>query len=457
MSFFAKKLQQCARSLRRSLKNWCTDTCGNVMMMSALAMPVMLGMAGLAIEGGNWYQIQRKMQNAADAAAIAAAGNGTSAGYLAEARAVASTYGFNNGSNNTTVTASNAATCPAGGTNCYSVTISNNVALIFSKLVGYTGSTTVGGARAVALTSLAVATQTIVPREYCILALSTVGTPLQSNGAPNANLVGCNVMSDGNATCNGSDLNAPYGDAAGINNGCGDVPSSNVPPVGDSYSGLASNIPSDTCGGSYPLANIASNGKTVSNAGSATQWSGTIATTGNIEICGDLVLSGDVTLTGADPGAVIIIRNGNLLTNNHKILTAANSAATIVFTGTSTTSGHIPSTQGTIDIKAPSTGVWHGVALYQDPNTASGVDIDYRGNNPNTPVWAISGLVYMPHAAVSFSGAVNKATNGASCFAMVVNSLLINGNGTIFSQGSCIGTGGGRPTGSIPGRGQLVS
>jgi hypothetical protein len=269
--------------------------------------------------------------------------------------------------------------------------------------------------------------------------------------------VGCNVMSDGNATCNGSDLNAPYGDAAGINNGCGDVPSSNVPPVGDSYSGLASNIPSDTCGGSYPLANIASNGKTVSNAGSATQWSGTIATTGNIEICGDLVLSGDVTLTGADPGAVIIIRNGNLLTNNHKILTAANSAATIVFTGTSTTSGHIPSTQGTIDIKAPSTGVWHGVALYQDPNTASGVDIDYRGNNPNTPVWAISGLVYMPHAAVSFSGAVNKATNGASCFAMVVNSLLINGNGTIFSQGSCIGTGGGRPTGSIPGRGQLVS
>jgi Flp pilus assembly protein TadG len=455
MSLFAKNLQQSIRVIRQSLKDWCADTRGNVMMMSALAMPVMLGMAGLAIEGGNWYHIQRNMQNAADAAAIAAAGNGTSAGYLAEARAVASTYGFTNGTNNTTVTASNAAICPAGGANCYSVTISNNVALIFSKLVGFQGSTTVGGARAVSLTSLAVATQTIVPREYCILALSTVGTPLQSNGAPNANLVGCNVMSDGNATCNGSDLNAPYGDAAGINSGCGDVPSSNVPPVGDSYSGLASNIPSDTCGGSYPLANIASNGKTVSNAGSATQWSGTIATTGNIQICGDLVLSGDVTLTG--PGAVIIIRNGNLLTNDHKILTAANAAATVVFTGISTTSGHIPSTQGTIDIKAPSTGVWKGVALYQDPNTTSGVDIDYRGSNPNTPVWAISGLVYMPHAAVSFSGAVNKATNGASCFAMVVNSLLINGNGTIFSQGSCTTTGLDRPTGSVPGRGQLVS
>jgi Flp pilus assembly protein TadG len=455
MSFFAKKLQQCARSLRRSLKNWCTDTCGNVMMMSALAMPVMLGMAGLAIEGGNWYQIQRKMQNAADAAAIAAAGNGTSAGYLAEARAVATTYGFTNGSNNTTVTASNAATCPAGGTNCYSVTISNNVALIFSKLVGYTGSTTVGGARAVALTSLAVATQTIVPREYCILALSTVGTPLQSNGAPNANLVGCNVMSDGNATCNGSDLNAPYGDAAGINNGCGDIPSSNVPPVGDSYSGLASNIPSDTCGNSYPQANIANNGKTVSSAGSATQWTGSYATTGNVQVCGDLVLSGDVTLTGSS--VVIIIRNGELLTNDHKILTASGAAATIVFTGTSTTSGHIPNTQGTIDIKAPSTGVWAGAALYQDPNTTSGVDIDYSGNNPSTPVWAISGLVYMPHAAVSFSGAVNKAANGASCFAMVVNSLLINGNGTIFSQGSCTSTGLTRPTGSTPGRGQLVT
>jgi Flp pilus assembly protein TadG len=185
MSLFAKNLQQSIRVIRQSLKDWCADTRGNVMMMSALAMPVMLGMAGLAIEGGNWYHIQRNMQNAADAAAIAAAGNGTSAGYLAEARAVASTYGFTNGTNNTTVTASNAAICPAGGANCYSVTISNNVALIFSKLVGFQGSTTVGGARAVSLTSLAVATQTIVPREYCILALSTVGTPLQSNGAPN--------------------------------------------------------------------------------------------------------------------------------------------------------------------------------------------------------------------------------------------------------------------------------
>ena len=147
MTHLTEKMQQRVRGMRQSLKDWCTDTRGNVMMMSALAMPVMLGMAGLALEGGNWYHLQRKMQNAADAAAIAAAADGTSARYLAEARAVAATYGFSNGVNNTTVTATNAASCPAGGSTCYKVTISNNVALIFSNLVGYRGTTTIGNAK----------------------------------------------------------------------------------------------------------------------------------------------------------------------------------------------------------------------------------------------------------------------------------------------------------------------
>ena len=47
-------------------------TSGNVLLLSAVAMPVLVGMAGLAIEGGNWYQTKRAMQNAADSAAIAA-------------------------------------------------------------------------------------------------------------------------------------------------------------------------------------------------------------------------------------------------------------------------------------------------------------------------------------------------------------------------------------------------
>ena len=42
-------------------------------VLVALAMPVLVGTMGLAAEASYWYVHQRGMQNAADAAAIAAA------------------------------------------------------------------------------------------------------------------------------------------------------------------------------------------------------------------------------------------------------------------------------------------------------------------------------------------------------------------------------------------------
>jgi hypothetical protein len=265
-------------------------------------------------------------------------------------------------------------------------------------------------------------------------------------------------MSDNNATCNGGDLNATYGDAYGTNSNCGDIATSNVPRVTDPYSGLASNIPSNTCS-TYPQATISNNGKTVSSAGSATSISGSYSTTGNWKVCGDLVLSGDVTLTGSS--VAIVIYNGSLLTNGHTIQTASGAAATIIFSGTPGGSySHIPNTQGTIDIASPTTGSWAGIGLYQDPALTdgnSGLDIDYAGNNPRTPVWDISGLVYMPNANVTFSGVVNKAANGNACFGLVISTLLINGNASILAHGQCPQQGLTLPSNSFAGpRGQLV-
>ncbi|HET9160557.1 MAG TPA: pilus assembly protein TadG-related protein, partial [Caulobacteraceae bacterium] len=86
---------------------------GNILIISALMMPILLATFGLSFEGAHWYQAKRAMQNAADSAAIAASMNGGSS-YDSEARAVAAQYGFTNGVDNVTVTVSNAATCPAG-------------------------------------------------------------------------------------------------------------------------------------------------------------------------------------------------------------------------------------------------------------------------------------------------------------------------------------------------------
>ena len=44
----------------------------------------------------------------------------------------------------------------------------------------------------------------------------------------------------------------------------------------------------------------------------------------------------------------------------------------------------------------------------------------------NSPTWNITGLIYLPHSSVTFSGIINKATNGLSCFGMVVDKFGVS-------------------------------
>ncbi|ANY82578.1 hypothetical protein BB934_30350 (plasmid) [Microvirga ossetica] len=419
--------------------------------MAALAMPVLIGVTGLGVEVSYWYLTQRSMQNAADSAAIAAATNGT-VNYSAEAKAAAAKYGYVHGANNISVTASNTAPCPSGGANCYSATITGYVPLFLSQVVGYRGTATVDGSQQTMLSAKAVARLDLMPREYCILALGTSGIAFGTNGAPKADLTGCSIMSNAGADCNGHNLGADYGDAAGKNEGCGIVQRSDVPPLSDPYAGLRDNLPADPCGGKYPQMGTA-------DFPAANTWNGTVTLpAGPKNVCGDLVLGGDVTIQTPAEGAILIIWNGQLYTgkkpSGRTMSTNSGSALTIVFTGTNGGYIHSPSGDGTLDFAAPTTGPWKGIAIYQDPNLTTGVDISEAGN---TPTWKITGMVYLPHASVTLSGVINKSSNGESCFGLVVDNLLINGTGSILSTGGCAAAGLDLPTGTAPtGRGTLV-
>ncbi len=445
-NIFARVAQFSANRVRSFSRN----TRANIAIMFGLLAPVLIGGMGLAMESAYWYVDQRGMQNAADAAALAAATDGTS-NYQSTVNAVAAQYGYTNGANGTTVTSTNGAACPGTGTNnCYNVSISYNQVLYLLPVVGFKGNATASGSPAQTLQASATATQGTTPRNYCLLALNTIGTAILTNGAPKANMAGCNTMSDASANCNGHDLGADYGDAHITDSGCGIIQTSNVPVVPDPYSGLASNIPPNTCGGSYPQEPAKKSGTPLPPSN---LWSGTQSLSGNVQICGDLQLTGNVTIN-APAGAVLVIENGQLDTNGYTIQTASGSAVTVVFSGDN--SGgytHAPTGGGTLDIQAPTTGPWSGVALYQDPKLTSGVDISAAGNSPT---WAITGLVYLPNSNVTFSGAVNKSSNGASCFVMVVGDILINGTAAILSTGGCGAAGLNMPQGQIPGRGQLV-
>ena len=150
-----------------------------------------------------------------------------------------------------------------------------------------------------------------------------------------------------------------------------------------------------------------------------------------------------------------MIENGQLDTNGHTLMTASGSALTVVFSGDASVGyTHAPTGGGTLDITPPTSGPWSGVAIYQDPNLTSGVDISAAGNSPT---WNITGLVYLPHSSVTFSGAVDKSSNGQSCFVMVVDNVTINGTGSILKTGGCAAAGLTMPVGTVPGRGQLVN
>jgi hypothetical protein len=168
--------------------------------------------------------------------------------------------------------------------------------------------------------------------------------------------------------------------------------------------------------------------------------------------CGDVQLTGDVTLTGTNN--VIVVRNGQLDTNGHSITTANGASATIIFSGDNGSYTHTPTGGGGINLSAPTSGTWSGVALYTDPSLTSGVDISAAGNSPS---WNISGLAYFPHSSVTFSGAVGKATTGYSCFVLVVDTLLINGTGSILNRGECAQQGLAMPSNPFPVRGRLVA
>ena len=447
------------------------DQRGTVSVIMGFLIIPLVGALGIGFEVSNWYMTGRGMQNAADAAALAAATNG-GANYDVEAKAVAAQYGFVDGANTITVAASNTAPCPAGGNTCYGVTISGAVPLLVSQVVGYLGDTTLNGGAAKQLSSVAIAKPTIKPEDLCMVALASSGAAqaIRTNGSPVANMNGCNIMSNTAAQCNGSNLGAGYGFAVGTSNGCGARPVSNQTAVLDPYAGKYTVPPlSDSgCNGNYPQETRHGNAYSVA---ASNQLSGTLSLSAannggshNFFKCGDQMLTADTVIdTGGSGPAVLVIENGQLDLNGHALTTADGSAVTLVFSGADTAGTnytHAPTDNtngsgGRLDINAPTSGSWSGVAIYQDPTLTSGLDVAAAGNSPT---WNISGLIYMPHASVNLKGAVDKAAHGQSCVVMIADNFTISGTAGILQTdiGHCKDAGVTMPTTTVAGRSALV-
>src|SRR5260221_13536315 len=87
------------------------DQRGTVSVIMGFLIIPLVGALGIGFEVSNWYMNGRGMQNAADAAALAAATHG-GAKYDVEAKAGAAQSGLAEGAKKTTVPSSNTATAP---------------------------------------------------------------------------------------------------------------------------------------------------------------------------------------------------------------------------------------------------------------------------------------------------------------------------------------------------------
>jgi hypothetical protein len=337
--------------------------------------------------------------------------------------------------------------------------------------VGFKGDATLNGSLEKKLSSVAVAKQSPQPQDLCLLALASSGAAqsISTNGAPTGSMNGCNSMSNTAAQCNGHNLGLGISFAVGANNGCGARQVSSR-ALTDPYAYLASNIPplsSSPCGGSFPQESKKGNSVTpppskVPGVPTLNGANGSFSLNGgNNFMCGDQVLTADVTINAPlGSPAVLIIENGQLDLNGHTLKTSSGSAVTIVFSGTNGSYTHAPTDNtngsgGALNITAPTSGAWSGVAIYQDPSLTSGVDVSAAGNSPT---WNITGLIYMPHATVTLKGAIDKSTNGKACVVMVADNFQISGTGGVLKTdiGQCSQAGLSMPTATIPGRAALV-
>lgn len=422
------------------------DRDGAVSLITAFALPALVATLALGTEVSYWLVKNRGLQNAADSAVVAASID-ASPDYLTQAKAVVARYGLVDGVGGVVVTASNAAACPAGGTDCYSVTVATTLPTYLGRVVGYAGAATIDGASGTRLSAVAFAKPSGSSHAYCLIGLANDGrTPaIVSKGSPKANLTGCGVYSNTAMSCAGHDLNATYGDARDINDGCGITRRSSVStPLVDPFATLASALPADTCSGAYPQ----SGAVPVSS-----RWSGTRTLGSQTTICGDLLLTGDVTIN-APSNAVLIIRNGEMIMNGFRFQTAPGAGLAVVFTGSNNALyHHSPTGNGALDIAAPTTGSWSGVAMYQDPALTIGVAMP---NAAGAPTWEFSGLIYLPRVDLDFRGSVGKGSNGALCTVIVANSISLNGTGFVLSTLECGAAGLDTPDSGFGGRGTLV-
>ncbi len=394
------------------LRRLLCDHRGSVAILAAVGMTAMLGFLSLGTEMGLWYASKRSLQTMADAAALGGAfelGAGSnSAAISAAATLDAKRNGLQTAANTTlTVHAPPVTGKYIGDPRSVEVVVSRPQTLLFSSL--FLKSTTIS-ARAVA--------KVPTSGDPCVLALNNVSSDTAYfTGSTTITLKKCGITANstspqavavsGNATVNTAFIRSSGGyDVSGSGELETDSISTNAAPTDDPFASLSAPAPG-TC---------------------RTQPKGTDFTLSEGTYCGGLDLKGNVKF---NPG-VYVIKGDTLKINSQA--TVSGTGVTIILTGNSST-GYAKvdiNGGGTINLSAPTSGAWAGVAFYGDRHAPNQVN-KFNGNS----VTNITGAIYMPSEELDFAGGNASANSG--CTRLIADSVKFIGNSSIGN--TCDGSG----------------
>lgn len=408
------------RTAAAAIRDWIRDTRGAAMVMVAVTLPVLLGMAGLGVDLSGWYAERRITQNMADSAAVAAthakmAGK-TQQEIEAEALAEAQRNGYQAAPGDEIVVTLLGSTPNGAATSEVEVIIRRAAPAFFTSLfINYepmVAASAKGGIRS--------------NGENCIIGLHEY-QPRTVNFMGNTTVVAeCGVYSHseaneslyvgGNATLFANPAQA-RGDI--VASGSGEIYSENGNLM--PFQGIQNPDP----WASLQIAGDMPTGCTINglNVGSnQTQSIAPPVANGAVKICGEFTVRGDLDLA---PGTYYIY-DADITINSQATVTCSicvgSDGVTLVVTGSSASNvGDIRINGGaTVELKAPGTGHYAGLLLYKD-RIADGSGTNRLNGGSNM---FLKGGVYAPTERLDFIG----GTDLPGCIQMVALFIDFSGN-----------------------------
>jgi len=405
----------------RILRAFLQKQSGNYAIIAALASPILIGAAGLATEGGLWYNTHQTLQGAADSAALSAAtqyGLNYTSNLNTQAAGVIFNYGYVAGAGTTIVVNRPAASGSyTANQNSVEVIITTQQNRLLSSI--YNTAPVTIRARAVALPGN--------NGNGCVLSLNaTASGGVTSKGTSAITLSACSLYDDSSDT---SGL---------VNTGSATISAYTVNVVGNISGGsgisTTNGINTSVSPASDPYANVA-----LPAFAGCDHNNLTVHTTVTLDpgvYCNGLQLNAGAVVT-LNPGTYYIDRGSLQVAGGASI---SGTGVTLIFTS-STGANYASATingGATVAITAPATGPLAGLAIFGDRHMPISTTFKFNGGAGQI----LGGAVYLPDAAVQYAGGASTSTN---CTQLIGDTITFVGNSDLAINCSGYGT---RPIGA---------